>query len=265
MADKPAGSATTAPVDRDGDGLSDARELQLGTDPDARDTDRDGIDDLPEVIVGTDPTRDDTDGDGVTDGWENFFGSDPWDVDTDDDGLTDGRERQLGTRLTDVDTDDDGLTDDVEVDSGLFDPRNPDTYGDGAGDLASYEFVSSVGPVVEEPFPDEYGSYQGEEPVLAFAEPTVDVVAPEAPTEEPDLTFGDGAVDAAVTEQPGLDLAVVPSEPDSSAQPDPVDPPAAEVPIDDGAVGDHLSDGGGFADLGLAGTDAIDDGFTDLA
>lgn len=42
-------------ADRDGDGLSDAREIEIGTDPDAVDSDADGIDDLTEVAAGADP------------------------------------------------------------------------------------------------------------------------------------------------------------------------------------------------------------------
>ena len=38
-------SGSTPPSDKDGDGLSDAEELSLGTDPNARDTDMDGLDD----------------------------------------------------------------------------------------------------------------------------------------------------------------------------------------------------------------------------
>ena len=42
--------------DRDGDGLSDATELALGTDPDDADSDADGVDDATEVAAGSDPT-----------------------------------------------------------------------------------------------------------------------------------------------------------------------------------------------------------------
>ncbi|MEV5000491.1 Stk1 family PASTA domain-containing Ser/Thr kinase [Nocardioides sp. LML1-1-1.1] len=44
-----------APVDTDGDGLSDAQEAQLGTDPNNPDSDGDGISDGQEVTAGTDP------------------------------------------------------------------------------------------------------------------------------------------------------------------------------------------------------------------
>ena len=70
-----------APVaDADGDGLSDASEAQVGTDPGDPDTDGDGRADGDEVgprIVNTDPLNPDTDGDGVDDGDEIAAGIDP--------------------------------------------------------------------------------------------------------------------------------------------------------------------------------------------
>lgn len=41
--------------DRDGDGLTNGQEIQLGTDPDKKDTDEDGLDDKTEVDNGSDP------------------------------------------------------------------------------------------------------------------------------------------------------------------------------------------------------------------
>ncbi len=46
----------TADADRDGDGLTDAEEADLGTDPDLADTDGDGWEDGEEVAGNTDPT-----------------------------------------------------------------------------------------------------------------------------------------------------------------------------------------------------------------
>lgn len=64
--------------DADGDGLSNAEELQYGTDPLAADSDSDGLDDLIELAVyGTNPLNPDTDGDGVSDGAEVAAGTDP--------------------------------------------------------------------------------------------------------------------------------------------------------------------------------------------
>ena len=61
--------ATPTPIpDSDGDGLTDPRELELGTDPFQRDSDTDGLDDGQEVELGADPLFPDTDRDGVVDG-----------------------------------------------------------------------------------------------------------------------------------------------------------------------------------------------------
>ncbi len=62
----PAPAPTSAPssgLDSDGDGLSDAEELRLGTDPNNADTDGDGISDGQEVnVLGTDPMIPDASG-----------------------------------------------------------------------------------------------------------------------------------------------------------------------------------------------------------
>jgi len=72
--------ALTACGDTDGDGLSDAREEQIGSDPKLADTDGDGMNDKDEVAADVDPTLWDTDGDGYSDFQEIDFGSDPLDV-----------------------------------------------------------------------------------------------------------------------------------------------------------------------------------------
>jgi hypothetical protein len=71
---------SVALADRDSDGLTDAREAALATDPRYPDTDQDGVSDGDEVDRdGTDPTDSDTDGDGFGDGLEIASGSDPTD------------------------------------------------------------------------------------------------------------------------------------------------------------------------------------------
>ena len=145
-------------VDTDGDGLSDGKEIELGTallvndtdndgltdgdevhnhssDPLESDTDGDGLTDGDEVHNhSSDPLDSDTDGDGLTDGREvSFHRTDPGESDTDGDGLSDGREVDLGTDPLYWDTDSDYLSDGDEVDLGT-DPFDRDTDGDGVID-----------------------------------------------------------------------------------------------------------------------------------
>jgi hypothetical protein len=100
-ADQATADAATAEAegDDDGDGLSNMRELELGTQPDNPDTDGDGLNDGQEVNqYGTSPTQQDTDGDTLTDGAEvNEHGTSPTNPDTDADGKPDGIEVSEGT------------------------------------------------------------------------------------------------------------------------------------------------------------------------
>ncbi|MFO7661730.1 MAG: hypothetical protein R6X18_03965, partial [Chloroflexota bacterium] len=93
--------ALTAAVegDSDGDGLSNAQEAVLGTDPNNPDTDGDGVSDGDEVLIyGTNPRNPDTDGDGLADYQEIFIHrTNPLNPDTDGDGIPDGLEVQMGT------------------------------------------------------------------------------------------------------------------------------------------------------------------------
>lgn len=77
--------------DADGDGLPDATEYTLGTDPLSPDTDWDGLTDGDEVNVhGTNPLQVDTDGDGLLDGTEVIdVGTSPLMPDTDGGGTSD--------------------------------------------------------------------------------------------------------------------------------------------------------------------------------
>ena len=71
-------------IDSDGDGLSDEKEKELGTDPNNPDTDGDGLNDGDEYYdYKTDPLDPDTDGGGIKDGAEVANGADPLDADDD--------------------------------------------------------------------------------------------------------------------------------------------------------------------------------------
>lgn len=148
------------PMDLDRDGLSDAEEAVLGTNPNLPDTDLDGIDDGIEARSGrSNPTRPDTDGDGLCDGPQAVAGvcaigedtnangrvdrneTDPANRDSDGGGTADGVEvLRDGTDPTDplddvrgADLDGDGLSDADEALRGT-DPTLADTDGDGLGD-----------------------------------------------------------------------------------------------------------------------------------
>lgn len=66
------------PHDKDGDGMTDAKELEIGTSDLEFDTDGDGLSDVIEIeIWKTNPTEADSDGDGFADGYEVLSGFNP--------------------------------------------------------------------------------------------------------------------------------------------------------------------------------------------
>ncbi len=106
--------------DSDQDGLSNALEASLGTDPDNWDTDGEGLGDGVEIIQhGTNPLDRNTDKDLLTDRIEiEYKLTDPLNPDTDGDGLSDGEEAGAGGLGTDplkADTDGGGTPDGTEV------------------------------------------------------------------------------------------------------------------------------------------------------
>jgi hypothetical protein len=107
----------TGSGDPDNDGLTNAEEFALGTNPLVADTDNDGLSDAEEKSLGTNPLNPDTDGDGLRDGDEvSLYETDPLEADTDGDGLSDGLEVLVyGTNPLVADTDGDGVPDGEEV------------------------------------------------------------------------------------------------------------------------------------------------------
>ena len=84
-------SESPANLDSDSDGLTEAYELSIGTDPYDSDSDDDGLDDGREIELGTDPTSFDSDGDGFGDGSEVAAGTDPTDPFSDAEISSSGR------------------------------------------------------------------------------------------------------------------------------------------------------------------------------
>jgi outer membrane protein OmpA-like peptidoglycan-associated protein len=87
-------SVVAGETDSDGDGLTDAEEARLGTNPRMKDTDGDGLTDGDEVhVYKTDPLNRDTDFDLLSDGEEVLkYKTDPLKPDTDAGGVWDGHE-----------------------------------------------------------------------------------------------------------------------------------------------------------------------------
>ncbi|MEY2930225.1 MAG: hypothetical protein RL033_974 [Pseudomonadota bacterium] len=153
-------SAADDLLDSDGDGLTNQRELEMGTNPFSVDTDGDLLGDSEEDANGdgrhrgdsnengifepdlgeeTDPTNADTDEDGLSDGLEQLFNTDPFQVDSDGDGIRDGDEHDLSIDQfaclspSQPDSDGDGVNDGAEL-TGGSNPCNVDSDADGVLD-----------------------------------------------------------------------------------------------------------------------------------
>ena len=187
--------------DTDGDGLTNNREIELGTDPQSSDTDADGLSDGEEVNNrGTNPLKPDTDGDGLADGDEVLNrktdplkpdsdgdtlvdgeevrrGMNPLNPDSDGDGLQDGIEINLGTNPLDPDTDKDGLLDSQES-SPCPDPLKPDTDGDGIIDGQDINVCDASNPSLTS---TAAGNIPTSTPIPASETPTVAPTAPPTP------------------------------------------------------------------------------------
>jgi len=174
--------------DKDNDGLTDARETTLGTDPLHPDSDFDGYTDGYEDRTGSDGIDSsvhprspkavqnllatsnakfgvaDQDGDGLPDEFEKKHGTEFQLADTDGDGVGDGAELINGTNPNSadpdrVDTDLDGLLDIVEDKYGT-DKSSADTDRDGMPD--PFEVLFSLDP--RNPDSDGNGVLDGWDP-----------------------------------------------------------------------------------------------------
>lgn len=93
------------------------------------DTDGDGLTDAKELAIGTNPNKFDTDGDGLPDGDDlNTWHCNPRKKDSDGDGLNDYQEAiDYGLKCKVADTDGDGFKDGAEIAAGT-DPKNANSH-----------------------------------------------------------------------------------------------------------------------------------------
>ncbi|MFM9106542.1 MAG: hypothetical protein ACKOWF_07570 [Chloroflexota bacterium] len=183
----PEASSGVNPDDPDGDGLTNAEEDELNTDPGLADTDGDGLNDAKEVKeFGTLPLVDDTDGDGINDFDEVADaiygpGNTPADgsrsgtgpaqtpvmVQPVDPAATQPQPQEQGSgggesaagQDGSLDSDGDGLSDDMEYQIGS-DPFNPDSDSDNATDGQEWN-LGLTGPL--NPDDDQDGKLDGDE------------------------------------------------------------------------------------------------------
>ena len=183
--------------DTDGDGLLDGQEVnQHITDPRNADTDGDGLSDGDEVLKhGTAPLKPDTDGDGLNDGDEIRFGTNPLHSDTDGDGVSDGDETRLGANPLKADTDGDDLLDGQE-NQVCPRPLDPDSDGDGILDGRDLEPCDLNNPLL---------TATAISAVLTQSPPVTGVPPTNIPTETPAPTN--------TTVAPPTNTAVVPLTP----------------------------------------------------
>ncbi len=145
-------------VDADGDGIDNATEVELGTNPFDTDTDDDGVMDATDGLTDTDKDGvidaldADSDNDGVLDGTERGVtaASAPADTNTASPNFRQDEDPSTTTDPRDADTDGDGLNDGAEdasrdgrVQTTETDPNNPDTDGDALSD--GLEVTGSLG------------------------------------------------------------------------------------------------------------------------
>ena len=186
-----AGLGTTDPLDTDTDdgGTEDGTELLAdssnpvdtnGSDDAAADPDSDGLSNAQEAILGTDPNDADTDNDGIDDGSEvgndaalDSSDTDPLDADTDDDGIPDGAEL-LGL-------------DDLPGSGDETDPLRADSDADGIFDGTEIGTTVPVGA----------GTSDGDAISFAGTDPASDNFVPDAdPSTTTDPTDADTDNDA---------------------------------------------------------------------
>ncbi|MDP3276124.1 MAG: hypothetical protein Q8Q09_13070 [Deltaproteobacteria bacterium] len=137
-------------VDTDRDGLSDAAEIAIGTNPNNADTDGDTIPDGFEIVgLRTLATSADSNGNGVPDNVELNLDDPSIYNDDDGDGFSNAQEiARFGTNPRSLDSDGDGIDDDLEYYYGtaLNDRANPSRDSDNDGWPDEFEMANNSDP-----------------------------------------------------------------------------------------------------------------------
>jgi hypothetical protein len=246
-------------ADSDGDGLTDAMEKLLGTDPLRSDTDGDGIPDAYEVQHRLNPrlvsdAAVDIDGDGLSNRNEYLVEADPRVADTNHDGIDDGED----------DSDGDGVPNAVEQRLGL-NPSTPVSRGGGDvsappsaavpttkpkdGDAATIEQhestqvepTGSTGAVTDGELDSDDDGFSNADEVAAGTDPAS--AASHPPVAQPPATDSTDAptttpvdetpADSTTTTPPATDPA--PTDP-APTDPAPTDPVATDTPPTDPVI-----------------------------
>ena len=161
----PNGKVYVLSFDSDGDGISDGKELAVGSSVNNPDTDSDGMVDYYEISMGLDPNFDDADldfdGDSLTNLTEYEFGSDANIVDTDDDGISDLIEYYwkgygINSKPYSNDSDQDSVVDPIDNCSAP-NADQADDDGNGLGNLCEDGefYMTWQGPMIGDDFGGE--------------------------------------------------------------------------------------------------------------
>ncbi len=236
-----------APVDTDGDGLSDTLEAQIGTSALDADSDNDGLTDFFEhLVLGTSPILADTDNDGLRDGdEEQVYSTDPLDDDSDDDTVRDGDEIALGSNPFSGDTDGDGLSDGDEVALGTS-LLLADTDGDTLSDLQ--EVNQGTSPILADTDTDGLSDAEeqtlGTNPLLidTDGDGLSDTEAEDYGTDALDVDSDDDGWDDGVEVANGWD-PLDGTDTDGDGIPDDQEGTFGTSPTDDNTDGDDYRDG----------------------
>ena len=222
----------SAPVDSDGDGLSDSDEAIHGTNPNDPDSDDDGLLDGVEVEIQIDgcpsPLDADSDDDGLSDSYENNFGPNTCNPDVDNDGLLDGAEFVAGTDVADPDSDDDTVSDGDEVNVHGSNPLNVDSDGDGLHDGMEIAFGTSLTDTDS----DDDGMSDNDEVIAANGGGCPNPVVADSD--------GDGLLDGA---EAGFGTGVCNSDSDTDGLADGAEGDFGTSPTNPDSDGDDLLDG----------------------